>query len=144
MKKLLSLAAAALLLGAGCSASSNTNVQTGTSVNPATNPNAPQENVGTQGDHSADVQVDASVQTAATIQGFSFSPSSITVKKGAKISFTNHDPVTHTVTADAGAFESGSITTGSTYTLDTSTLAAGTYTYHCTPHPNMKGTIIVQ
>ena len=48
---------------------------------------------------------------------------------------------THTATADNGAWNI-SLTPGQT---NTTTLATpGTYTYHCTIHAFMKGTIIVQ
>jgi len=48
------------------------------------------------------------------------------------------------VTADAGAFDSGILNQNGSYTLDTKDLAPGSYPYHCTPHPNMTGTIIVK
>lgn len=57
--------------------------------------------------------------------------------------FKNNDQMTHTVTSDAGKFD-GSVSTGQTFTLDTSNLAPGNYPYHCKPHPFMTGTIIVK
>ncbi|MBI4138777.1 cupredoxin domain-containing protein [Candidatus Uhrbacteria bacterium] len=81
---------------------------------------------------------------AAAIQNFSFGPATITVKKGDKVTFTNKDGVGHSATADGGAFDTGIISSNQSATVDTSSLAPGSYPFHCTPHPNMKGTIVVQ
>ena len=78
------------------------------------------------------------------IQNFAFAQSTITVKKGDKIIFQNRDAVGHTVTADGGAFGSPLVLQNQTFTLDTSNLAPGSYPYHCTPHPNMRGTVVVE
>lgn len=84
------------------------------------------------------------ILVSASIQNFAYAPATITVKKGDKITFTNKDSVAHTVTADGGAFSSALLNQNQQFTLDTSNLAVGTYGYYCEPHPNMKGTIIVQ
>lgn len=78
------------------------------------------------------------------IQNMAYSPSSITITQGDILIWTNLDSVGHTVTADGSTplFNSGTLTNGQTYTL--TGLSAGTYTYHCQPHPSMTGTIIVQ
>lgn len=76
-----------------------------------------------------------------SIKNFKHSPSQLFVKKGTVISITNNDLVGHSVTADGGSFDTGIIANGSTVTLTMDT--AGTFGYHCTPHPNMTGTITV-
>lgn len=80
-----------------------------------------------------------------TVQDFAFKPSSITVKKGTTITWTNQDDAHHTVTADAGSPEGGPssqlLAKGQTYSLTFNTV--GTYKYHCEPHPYMHGTVIV-
>ncbi len=78
---------------------------------------------------------------AVTIQGFAFGPASINVAVGSSVSWTNQDGTAHTVTADDGSFDSGSLAQGATFsqTFDT----PGTYTYHCAIHPSMTGTITV-
>ncbi len=76
------------------------------------------------------------------IKNFSFSPSASTVKKGVTVTFTNSDSVGHTVTADDGSFDTGNINSGASQTITFS--KAGTFTYHCSVHPTMKGTITVQ
>lgn len=79
-----------------------------------------------------------------TIEGFAFSPKTLTVKKGDTIKFTNKDSVAHTATSLTGAFDTGLIAQNQIADLKVSALAAGTYEYKCTPHPTMRGTIIVQ
>jgi plastocyanin len=80
--------------------------------------------------------------TAVTIQGFAFSPATLTVAVGTTVTWTNQDSAGHTVTADDGSWGSGNIARGETFSQTLS--KAGTYAYHCAIHPNMKGTIIVQ
>lgn len=78
------------------------------------------------------------------ISNYAFSPATITVKVGTTVTWTNADAIAHTVTADnpsADAPNSDSITQGSSYSFTFK--KAGTYPYHCTPHPYMKGTVIV-
>jgi len=75
------------------------------------------------------------------IQGMAFNPSSITVKEGTTITWTNKDAVAHTVTSDANLFNSGSSGSGKTYTYTFST--EGTYQYHCSIHPTMTAKVIV-
>jgi plastocyanin len=72
---------------------------------------------------------------------FSFGPNSLTIKVGTKVTWTNHDSVTHTVTANQGAFNS-SVSPGSSFSFTFT--KAGTYAYHCAIHPSMTATIVVQ
>lgn len=75
------------------------------------------------------------------IHNFSFSPPSITVARGATITWTNMDSVRHTVTSDTNLFDSGFLSPGSTFKFTFNT--PGTYTYHCNIHSSMTGTITV-
>ncbi len=77
-----------------------------------------------------------------SIANFAFSPSSLTVKAGTKVTWTNNDSVTHTVTEGNGAFNSGDLAPGSSFSFTFS--KAGTYSYHCSIHPSMTATIVVQ
>ena len=76
-----------------------------------------------------------------TIVDFAFEPATLDVSAGATVSWTNTGQVVHTVTADNSAFNSGEMSPGATVTgaFDT----PGTYTYHCSIHPDMAGTLIV-
>jgi plastocyanin len=75
------------------------------------------------------------------IQGMAFNPSTITVKSGTTITWTNKDGVAHTVTSDNNLFNSGSIGNGGTYSYTFSTV--GTFQYHCSLHPEMTAKVIV-
>jgi plastocyanin len=71
----------------------------------------------------------------------SYNPSSLTLKAGTTVSWTNNDMVDHTVTANDGSFDSGAIKMGGTYSHTFST--TGTFSYHCTFHANMKASVVV-
>ena len=75
------------------------------------------------------------------ISNFAFDPSSLTVKVGTTVSWTNQDSAPHTITSDAGDWDSGQLSKGQSfsYTFD----QAGTFAYHCSVHPSMTGTIVV-
>lgn len=76
------------------------------------------------------------------ISNFAFSPQTITLAAGTEITWTNKDAAAHTVTSDDGNFpSSGNLSQGQTYKVTFST--AGTFPYHCTIHPSMTGTVIV-
>src|SRR5205807_1256027 len=79
--------------------------------------------------------------TDATIANFSFSPDPVTIPVGATVKWTNDDGVTHTITADDGSFDSGPTGPHGTFTQTFS--QAGTFTYHCTIHTSIHGTIKV-
>lgn len=75
------------------------------------------------------------------IKNFKHAPGQLFVKKGTIIEVTNDDLVGHSVTAQDGSFDTGIISNGSTVSLTMDTV--GAFGYHCTPHPNMTGTITV-
>ncbi len=79
---------------------------------------------------------------SVTLANFAFSPATITVKAGTTVTWTNKDGTTHTITSDTGAFDSGSVAANGKYSYTFSTV--GTYACHCSIHPYMKGTVIVQ
>jgi plastocyanin len=79
---------------------------------------------------------------AVTIESNSFNPASLTIKVGETVTWTNKDSYAHTVTSDNGAFDSGNIASGSTFSFTFDT--AGTYSYHCSIHTSMTAKIIVQ
>lgn len=77
------------------------------------------------------------------IENQAFTPPTVRIKVGEVVSFTNLDSVAHTATADDGiSFDTGLLEQNET--AQVSFDKAGTYNYHCTPHPNMKATIIVE
>jgi len=68
-------------------------------------------------------------------------PANLTVKVGTTVTWVNHDAAPHTVTSTTGAFDSGNmpIVAVSKYTFT----QPGTYSYYCTYHTWMKGSIVV-
>lgn len=83
----------------------------------------------------------AAADMAITIQGFAFNPATITVPVGTKVTWTNQDPATHTVTSDTGAFDSKNLSTGGTFSFTFN--QAGSFAYHCAIHTRMVATIVV-
>lgn len=81
-------------------------------------------------------------KVSVEIKNFAFGPKTITVKKGTTVTWTNQDTVGHTVTADKGAFDTGLLAKGESGSVTFDKL--GAFTYHCTPHPTMKATIVVE
>lgn len=76
------------------------------------------------------------------IEDFAYVPATITIKAGTTVTWTNKDSVRHTATSDTGLFDSGLFGKGESFSYTFT--EAGTFTYFCTPHPYMKGTVIVE
>jgi len=75
------------------------------------------------------------------IQNFAFAPNTILIPVGTTVRWTNKDPVNHTVTSSTGLFDSGILGPGQSFEFRFDT--PGTYSYTCTLHPGMAGTVIV-
>ncbi|HME18780.1 MAG TPA: cupredoxin domain-containing protein [Nitrososphaerales archaeon] len=76
---------------------------------------------------------------------YGFSPDAITVVIGVNstVFWNNQDSAPHTATSDtAGAFDTGTIPPGASAEVTFTT--PGTYTYHCTFHSWMQGTVFVK
>ena len=86
-------------------------------------------------------QARAAAAQGATISGFAFHPGSITATVGDTISWTNEDSAPHTATANDGSFDTGTLPKGGSGSHTFTT--AGTFSYHCTIHPSMHGTVTV-
>jgi plastocyanin len=79
---------------------------------------------------------------SVVIQDFSYQPQAVTINIGESVTWINRDPVGHTATSDsAGVFDTGVIAQSANKTV--SFAIAGTYAYHCSIHPTLKGTVIV-
>ncbi len=79
---------------------------------------------------------------AVTIQDFSFSPSTLTIKAGMSVKWTNSGPSSHTATSDNGVWNSGTLNPpgggyggGGGASFQFTFSAPGTYSYHCSLHP---------
>ncbi len=88
----------------------------------------------------ADIQYNQVTSSAEVeIKNFTFSPASMTIKKGGKVTWTNRDSAKHDVKGDFWQSELLGKDESFSKIFDT----AGTFDYHCAPHPNMTGKIIV-
>jgi plastocyanin len=80
--------------------------------------------------------------TPAEMRTMTFAPNRIEIVAGGAVTWTNNDQLVHTITADDGTWDSGPIEPGKTWTH---TFAQpGEYGFHCTPHPFMKGVVVVR
>jgi plastocyanin len=81
--------------------------------------------------------------TTVAITNFAFSPASLTVKAGTKVTWTNRDGDAHTVTStgSGGPLNSPAMSTNATFSFTFTT--PGTFNYLCTIHPFMTATVTV-
>lgn len=77
-----------------------------------------------------------------SIKNFAFNPSTLTVKVGANVTWTNEDSVSHQVKEDNGLFLSNVFGNGQSFSYMFT--AAGTYNYTCNIHLSMHGKVIVE
>jgi len=122
----LALLAVGALVAAGCGGSSNNN--------PSGSPTTTAAATTTAGGSSGG-------SAAATIQNFAFHPATVNAKTGQKVTWSNDDSTTHTVTADDGSFDSGNLSPGKSFS--TTLAKSGTIKYHCSIHSFMHGTVSV-
>ena len=78
-----------------------------------------------------------------TISNYTFGPAKLVVHPGDKVTWVNQDSMPHTATAlDGKSFDSGALDPGGNWSFVFS--KAGQYEYHCSLHPDMLGTVVVQ
>jgi plastocyanin len=77
-----------------------------------------------------------------TIENMAYSPARLTVHRGDRIKWLNKDLFPHTVSASGGAFDSGSIDAGASWTYTAT--KSGEHSYGCKFHPTMKGELKVE
>jgi plastocyanin len=76
------------------------------------------------------------------VKNFMFQPMSLTVKAGSTVTWTNLDEEPHTVVSSSGQFRSNALDTKDSFAFKFD--KPGTYSFVCSIHPQMVGTIIVQ
>ena len=86
--------------------------------------------------------VSQSKEFTVEIRDFTFRPNDLTVSAGARVTWVNRDGAPHDATEDDGAWNTERLfkDDSNAITFD----RAGVYSYHCTIHPQMKGTLKVQ
>jgi plastocyanin len=86
---------------------------------------------------------DGAKKNQIVIKDFHFTPETLTVKSGEKITWINRDEEPHTVVSVEKQFKkSAPLDTDEVFTITAG--APGTYTYFCSVHPKMTGTIVVE
>jgi cytochrome c oxidase subunit 2 len=102
---------------------------------------------------AAGPSVTLNIPEGASVQGNpAYEPDPLTITAGDTVEVSNQDTVPHTVTSGTGPeeaesgsqFDTSIIDAGATAQIDTASLAAGDYPYHCSVHPYMLGTMTVQ
>ena len=77
-----------------------------------------------------------------TISGLAFVPISIKISPGTTVTWTNQGSVSHTVVSDTNLFKSANLNKGQSFQFKFDT--NGTFSYKCSIHPSMQGTVFVQ
>jgi plastocyanin len=108
---------------------------------PATTPAGPAATAAPGGSPYGDDGATTAAATAAVeISNFTFAASA--AAPGASVAVSNLDGAPHTVTADDGSFQSGTVDGGATGGF-VAPAAPGTYSFHCEIHPQMNGSLTV-
>lgn len=82
------------------------------------------------------------VSRASTLTNTAYAPNPISIAAGDTITWTNNDAEAHTSTGTDGSWDSGTIAPGARFSRTFP--SAGTFSYHCTIHPGMVGTVTVR
>jgi plastocyanin len=81
--------------------------------------------------------------TTISIDNFTFTPQTVTVKAGAIVTWNNKDDIPHGIASSTKAFaRSKALDTDDSYSFTFTT--QGTYQYFCYLHPHMTGTVVVE
>ncbi|MFM8659437.1 MAG: plastocyanin/azurin family copper-binding protein [Candidatus Nitrosotenuis sp.] len=93
--------------------------------------------------NDATVEIPKGVATKNPCTPNCYSPSTVAVKAGGKVTWKNLDNAAHSATStDGTAFDTSIINAGASASATLST--AGSYPYYCLLHPWMQGTVTVQ
>ena len=79
---------------------------------------------------------------AVVIDNFVFGPDRMTIKAGTTVTWTNRDDIPHTVASKDRLFKSKVMDTDESYSF--TFMTPGEYSYFCSLHPHMTGTIVVE
>jgi len=97
---------------------------------------------GPAGELAQSPQAAASQLILIHIKSFAFGPATVTVDRGQQVTWVNDDPVPHTATDAAQAWDTGQLQPGSTVSVTFT--KTGTYLYNCTVHPFMQAKVVVR
>ena len=122
------IACASLLAGCGGSNSSPT---------PTAPTPAPPPSGGTSSAVTVTLPRGATSQTTGA-----YVPNPVTVSVGGTVTWVNSDVDVHDVTSNSRLWASGNLAPGARFSFTFQ--SAGSFSYLCTLHPNMVGTVVVQ
>jgi plastocyanin len=94
---------------------------------------------------NAQLPAEAFGSTIVIIRDFQFTPSAVKVAPGTKVTWVNCGAAgeeSHTSTSNSNVWNSSLLAPGETFTREFP--SAGSFPYHCTPHPGMVGTVTVE
>ena len=144
-KPLLAAALVALSLGlvacggGGSDSTSSEAESTPPATEESTTGESDQEGESTESEPAASGEAQKSEKVQ--IVEFTYEPNPVVVQAGGKVIWQNEDTAPHTATADDGSFDTGIIEKGK---LGSATFKEpGTFTYICSIHPTMHGTVEV-
>jgi plastocyanin len=81
-------------------------------------------------------------EARVVIEDFAFSPESLTVAAGTRVTWVNRDTAPHTATDTDKRFNSGALDTGDEFSFVFKD--KGDYAYYCALHPQMRGRVTVK
>jgi plastocyanin len=132
----VSAALAVVLVATACSSSKKSSANAGGST-PQTTANTSTAVTTTGGGGSA-----SSSGTLVHVKNFAFNPKDLSVSVGTKVTWEFDDSTSHNVTASDNSFSSDDLNSGAKFSFTFN--KAGTYSYMCTIHPQMKATVVVK
>lgn len=95
----------------------------------------------TEAEAEAETDEAAAEEVTVNIVDFLFTPQVLEISVGTTVTWTNSDSAQHTATANDGAFDSGTLAQGDSFSFTFT--ETGTFDYICAIHPNMTGQIVV-
>lgn len=83
----------------------------------------------------------AAGRQSVSMKNKQYTPANTTIKAGDTVVWSNNDDHDHTIVADDGSFKSGNIPHAQTF--EHQFTKPGTFSYSCSYHPRMRGTVTV-
>jgi len=90
----------------------------------------------------ADLRAVGAKTHTVKIDGTAYSPAEVAVALGDRVVWVNRDPFAHTVTSREAGLDSKDIEAEASWSVRPA--HKGRFTYVCTRHPSMRGTLVVE
>ncbi len=145
-KRLFAVLATAAVIGlSGCGSSSDSSntAPTPSSSEVTTSSSTKSSTPESESSTPPATQANTSDTAAIEIKDFAYEGPA-TVAAGAKVTVTNADSETHTLTSDESGQFDVNVTAGGKTATFTAPTEPGSYPYHCTFHSDMHGVLVVK